>query len=358
MTLFCPRQTRVTAEMARNEEKQQGRLNRLWLQKEREEGRLRDVQERRPKLSTLNSAPSVKKWIPSIKNEIEYYLQQSQLSHYPERKIAEFQLHIEALEKEYKSFIAKLRVLDPSCKHKPWTPRAYCKRKAETQDPPSIIKNPRRSVSQEDSSHWSGPDSDLASSWTGCHKTSATERQGPLSYSETRFQNPVPTNLKSETSEAVCADQDQPLSFDRTRLAVATAAFRGLSDQLASSPTQSLARVLQCGLPNLSNSASGQIFSSKSRGTENDDGTMMSLVAGQKGGVQACKSDCEAAEGTPEKPSTSSTTEETTGHILGLDCYSSSDECSLWMEEEIIRALPSLRVLYPAGHSHHPPRRG
>ncbi|XP_076578485.1 uncharacterized protein LOC143314975 isoform X3 [Chaetodon auriga] len=122
--------------MARNEEKQQGTLNRLWLQKEREEGRLKDVHERRPKLSTLNTASSVKKWIPSIKNEIEYYLQQSQLSHYPERKIAEFQLHIEALEKEYKSFISKLRALDPSCKHKPWTPRAYCKRRADTQDSP------------------------------------------------------------------------------------------------------------------------------------------------------------------------------------------------------------------------------
>lgn len=70
------------------------------------EGRLKDVHERRPKLvmndvvnviitnhyfssplfrlffvahlfsqSTLNSAASIKKWIPSIMNEIEYYLQ-------------------------------------------------------------------------------------------------------------------------------------------------------------------------------------------------------------------------------------------------------------------------------------------
>lgn len=69
---------------------------------------------------------------------LSFPFQQSQLSHYPERKIAEFQQHIEALEKEYKSFIAKLRVLDPSCKHKPWTPRAYCKRKAETQESPDI----------------------------------------------------------------------------------------------------------------------------------------------------------------------------------------------------------------------------
>lgn len=62
--------------------------------------------------------------------------QQSQLSHYPERKIEEFQLRIEALEKEYKLFIAKLRVLDPSCKHEPWTPRVYCKRRADTQESP------------------------------------------------------------------------------------------------------------------------------------------------------------------------------------------------------------------------------
>ncbi|XP_024134834.1 tumor necrosis factor ligand superfamily member 6 isoform X1 [Oryzias melastigma] len=123
--------------MARNEEKQQGRLNRLWLQKERQEGRLKDVHERRPKLSSLNSASSVKKWIPSINNEIEYLLQQSQLTHYPERKIEEFQLRIEALQKEHKSFIAKLRSLDPSCKQKPWTLRAYTKRRADTRTSPS-----------------------------------------------------------------------------------------------------------------------------------------------------------------------------------------------------------------------------
>ncbi|GAA6235603.1 uncharacterized protein LOC108879012 [Lates japonicus] len=312
--------------MARNEEKQQGRLNRLWLQKEREEGRLKDVHEKRPKLSTLNSAPSVKKWIPSIKNEIEYYLQQSQLSHYPERKIAEFQLHIEALEKEYKSFITKLRVLDPSCKHKPWTPRAYCKRRAETPDSPGIVKNPRCSESHKNISQWSGAESDLASSCTGCHKTTSLERQGPLSYTETRFQTSVSLNPMSETSEAVCADQDQPLSFDRTRLAVATASFRGPSDQLRSSQMQSLARVLQSGLPNLSNSRSGQIFSLQSKDTENDDRTTVGLAAVEKGAVQECKSDCETAERIHEKSSNTNTTEERTGHVLGLDCYSSSDE--------------------------------
>uniref|UniRef100_A0A3Q3Q7C1 Uncharacterized protein n=1 Tax=Monopterus albus TaxID=43700 RepID=A0A3Q3Q7C1_MONAL len=237
--------------MARNEEKLHGRLNRLWLQKEREEGRLKDVHERRPKLATLNSASAVKKWIPRIKNEIEYYLQQSQLSHYPERKIAEFKLHIEALEKEYKSFTAKLRVLDPLCQHKPWTPRAYCKRRAETQNSPYMGQ---------------------------CVKCYIVNVQ-----------------MLKWTSQAVCADQDQPLSFDHTRLAVATAAFRGTSVQLKSSPTQSLAMVLQSGLPNLSSAPTGQTFSLHT-------------------------------ERVPKKSSDTNTTEERTGHVLGLDCYSSSDE--------------------------------
>ncbi|XP_063283303.1 uncharacterized protein LOC134568586 isoform X2 [Pelobates fuscus] len=95
--------------MARNEEKQLGKLNRLWLQKEREEGRIRDVNHSRPRLSALNTASNVKKWIPSIKSEINYYLEQSQLSHYSERKIQEFQDKIETLRKEYQSFLWKLR---------------------------------------------------------------------------------------------------------------------------------------------------------------------------------------------------------------------------------------------------------
>ncbi|KAM7388512.1 hypothetical protein PAMP_024682 [Pampus punctatissimus] len=311
--------------MARNEEKQQGRLNRLWLQKEREEGRLKDIHERRPKLSTLNSASSVKKWIPSIKNEIEYYLQQSQLSHYPERKIAEFQLHIETLEKEYKSFIAKLRVLDPSCKHKPWAPRAYCKRRAETQDPPSIVKIHRACESHGGSSQLS----DLATHRTGCHITSGTQRHRHL---ETRFQTPVVTNTISETSEAVCADQDRPLRFDHARLAVAAAAFRGPSDQRGICQTQSLARMLQSGLPNLNNASLGQTFSTQSRDAvgpgESNEGTTRGSDVRQKDVVRGHESDCEAAKGTPVKSSSTGTTEEKQKicHVLGLDCYSSSDE--------------------------------
>ncbi|XP_011613040.1 uncharacterized protein [Takifugu rubripes] len=272
--------------MARNEEKQQGRLNRLWLQKEREEGRLKNVHERRPKLSTLNSATSVKKWIPSIKSEIEYYLRQSQLSHYPERKITEFQQNIDALEKEYKKFIAKLRVLDPSCKHKPWTPRPYCKRRGASQESAAAAIVPR----------------------TGYHST----LDGPHPSSPPR------TLCQDQTPPPVCEDQDQPLSFDCTRLAVATAAFRGPLNQLGSSQTQSMVKVLQSSLPNLG-SSSRQSSVSQSRGSVSANGKTVAPTV-------CCKLQYERKERTPGKPSTTGTTRERTAHVLGLDCYSSSDE--------------------------------
>ncbi|XP_071983547.1 uncharacterized protein [Engystomops pustulosus] len=122
--------------MARNEEKQLGRLNRLWLQKERKEGRVRDVSGERPRLSALHSAAEVRRWIPSIKREMEYYLEQSQLTHYSDRKIEEFQEKIESLKKEYQSYLWKVRRLDPSCKEHPWKPRGYTrKRTAEGKVP-------------------------------------------------------------------------------------------------------------------------------------------------------------------------------------------------------------------------------
>lgn len=170
------------------------------------------------------------------------------------------------------------------------------------------VKTPRTCESHDGSSHLSGGKTDLTS-----NKTSSPERQRPLSHSETRLQTPAPTNPNSETS--VYADQDQPLSFDHTRLAVAAAAFRGPSVQRGPSQTQSLARVLQAGLPNIVNASLRQKFP-----TQNNNGT----TVGQKTVVR--KSDCEAAEMIPGKSSNTGTTEERTGHLLRLDCYSSSDE--------------------------------
>lgn len=192
------------------------------------------------------------------------------------------------------------------------------------------VKIPRPCESRDGSSQLSRGESDLATNWMGCHKTSATKRRGPLSHLETRFQTPVPTNPISETSEAVCADQDQPLSFDRTRLAVATAAFRGPSDQRGISQTQSLSRVLQSGLPNLNNALLGQTFSTQNRDTvgptESNEGATMGSDVRQKDVFQEHESDCEAAERIPGKSSSTGATGEKTCHVLGLDCYSSSDE--------------------------------
>ncbi|KAM4721592.1 uncharacterized protein WCC33_007878 [Rhinophrynus dorsalis] len=131
--------------MARNEEKQLGRLNRLWLQKEKDEGRIKEVCSNRPRLSALHTASDVKKWIPSIKNEIEYYLEQSQLTHYSERKIQEFQEKIEALSKEYQSYLWKLRRLDPSCKDHPWKLRGYTRKRNADGKVPSWVESGQQS---------------------------------------------------------------------------------------------------------------------------------------------------------------------------------------------------------------------
>ncbi|XP_073499832.1 uncharacterized protein [Phyllobates terribilis] len=126
--------------MARNEEKQQGRLNRMWLQKEKAEGRVRDVTGKRPRLAALHTAAEIRRWIPSIKSDMEYYLEQSQLIHYSDRKIAEFQEKLEALKKEYQSHLWKLRRLDPSCKEHPWKLRGYTRKRTVNGKVPSWVK--------------------------------------------------------------------------------------------------------------------------------------------------------------------------------------------------------------------------
>ncbi|KAJ8376345.1 hypothetical protein SKAU_G00069250 [Synaphobranchus kaupii] len=258
--------------MARNEEKHLGKLNRLWLQKEREEGRIKDAHEVRPRLSSLNTALAVKKWIPSIKNEIEYYLQQSQLSHYPERKISEFQQHIEDLGEEYKRYIRKLRSLDPSCKHHPWTPRAYMKRRQKDVDPQCAAK--RLCTIEPYDLTKSSSDNPLASVRLRSHLPSAT----------------------AVSSTPDLPDQDRPLSFNTTRLALKLAGSRTAQRGLHS---DSMTRVLFSGLPNLHSSP-------LAHATE----------AQGAAGVQ---------EGTSESSDLSSVPQ-STAQDLGLCCYSSSDD--------------------------------
>ncbi|XP_060773525.1 uncharacterized protein si:dkey-86e18.1 [Neoarius graeffei] len=252
--------------MARNEEKQLGKLNRLWLQKEREEGRIKDVHETRPKLATLNSVAAVKKWIPSIKNEIEYYLQQSQLSHYPERKIAEFQQQIERLEKEYKAYLNKLHFLDPSCKHQPWSPRAYTKRRPDSKGDQCIAKKPCAQASSEEIS---------ATATAKMQAICNSSQLGP-------------------THSSNLPGQDLPLSFDQSRLAIAVAGSRDVSSR-QQNETNILARVLHNSLPNLHSSALAQV-----PGLPERKGTNSSSCT-------------ENSEGKTE-------------HVLGLGCYSSSSD--------------------------------
>lgn len=283
--------------MARNEEKQQGKLNRLWLQKERDEGRLKDKRETRPKLCTLNTAASVKKWIPSIKNEIEYYLQQSQLTHYPERKIAEFQLKIEALEKEYKNVITKLRVLDPSCKHHPWTPRAYCKRRTDQSDSQLSVKKPYSTLTErveESDGHSNGR--------AGTFSTNLKAQITNTFQTESRTTNQVCCNLDINN-----ADQNLPLSFDQSRLAVAVASYRGSSGALGLTQANHLTRVLQTGLPNLGSSVM------KSSPQQNNADKDQKQIA-----ESTWSDDCKFP--VQERPQCAPK------NVLGLNYYSSSDD--------------------------------
>ncbi|KAI0242447.1 hypothetical protein LSAT2_013348 [Lamellibrachia satsuma] len=63
--------------MARNEEKQYGRLNRLHLQQQREEQLKKKPP--RPRLHTLNTVSDVKKWLPSITRDIDFSLKNKPL---------------------------------------------------------------------------------------------------------------------------------------------------------------------------------------------------------------------------------------------------------------------------------------
>ncbi|KAJ1170447.1 hypothetical protein NDU88_002324 [Pleurodeles waltl] len=191
--------------MARNQEKQLGRLNRLWLEKERQDGHLKDTHRNRPKLSTLNSATEVKKWIPSIKKEIEYFLEQSQLPHYSERKIEEFEEHIEKLRKDYQSHLWKLRRLDPSSKEHPWKPRGYTRKRptdnltvGSDPDPKSIklLRTPvllselkhdtgldQRSNQKEDELNFRLPEANSSSALISCTSVDQDAQDKPLNFS-------------------------------------------------------------------------------------------------------------------------------------------------------------------------------
>lgn len=181
------------------------------------------------------------------------------------------------------------------------------------------VKNPRLNKLYDEETQESRGEGDSTSSSPGCFKSLATEETG--SFSETKFQSLVSTNTVSDTSGGSCSVQDQPLSFDQTRLAVAAAAFRGPALHRSSSQTQNLARMLQSGLPNLSKFYSQQEVAFKTWDPEKNEGTPKSSVDKTEQSPVQDTSKCGAA-------SDWRTAEVKNQHILGLDCYSSSDEDS------------------------------
>ncbi|CAL1293070.1 unnamed protein product [Larinioides sclopetarius] len=110
--------------MARNHEKHYGKLNRLILWKEKEEYEKKHPS--RPRLDVLDTPEEIKKWIPSIKSDLEFYLKKSQVICYSDEHIEECKVKVNNLEKEYKAFVRKLAKLTPGkLDAVPWTNRPY-----------------------------------------------------------------------------------------------------------------------------------------------------------------------------------------------------------------------------------------
>ncbi|XP_046841390.1 uncharacterized protein LOC124435467 isoform X2 [Xenia sp. Carnegie-2017] len=122
--------------MARNCEKKLIGLNRMYIKQQQEEESIK--RPKRPPLKHLKSAQEVKKWIPSIKKELDYCLEQlsgARKHTYPENKIKEFEEKVIELEKEHKKFVQKVFELDPQTSGVPWQPRGYVsKRKASEKE--------------------------------------------------------------------------------------------------------------------------------------------------------------------------------------------------------------------------------
>lgn len=117
--------------MARNCEKHFVGLNRVHLEKQWK----REEELTRPPLHTLTTAAEVRKWIPSIKKEMDYCLRQlggARKHDYQEKKLQEFEERVKHLEREHKRFVAKVFELDPTQQGIPWEAKSYVsKRKIE-----------------------------------------------------------------------------------------------------------------------------------------------------------------------------------------------------------------------------------
>ncbi|GFT27468.1 uncharacterized protein NPIL_127871 [Nephila pilipes] len=117
--------------MSKNKEIKLGVLNRLAQLKENEEKEVKNP--RRPPLEKLNTSEEIQKWIPSIKDDLEFYLYKAQVVHYSEDHIKLCRQKIQHLEGLYKAFVRKLTELSPrKLDAVPWTNRAYKRKRDES----------------------------------------------------------------------------------------------------------------------------------------------------------------------------------------------------------------------------------
>nr|XP_047136572.1 uncharacterized protein LOC124813487 [Hydra vulgaris] len=117
--------------MSRNSEKHFVGLNRIFLN----EQWTIEKSLKRPALNQLVTADEVRKWIPSIKRDLEYYIQQlsgARKHKYTDSKLNEFEKKVSWLEKEHQRFVKKVFELDPNQHGIPWEPKSYsAKRKID-----------------------------------------------------------------------------------------------------------------------------------------------------------------------------------------------------------------------------------
>ncbi|XP_028404558.1 uncharacterized protein LOC114527128 [Dendronephthya gigantea] len=130
------------SKMARNCEKKLIGLNRMYIKKQQEDEKIKNPS--RPPLCSLHSVQEIKNWIPGIKRELDYCLEQlsgARQHQYPERKVKEFEEKVKILEKDYKRFVQKIFELDPQTSGIPWQPRGYTsKRKSSASASDQIPK--------------------------------------------------------------------------------------------------------------------------------------------------------------------------------------------------------------------------
>ncbi|XP_046400298.1 uncharacterized protein LOC124166694 [Ischnura elegans] len=154
--------------MARNYEKNFGQLNRWWLSQNTPVGK----QQRRPRLADLNTVEEIRKWLPSVKEEINFCLMQSQVPCYTDRKVTEYHKQVLKLEVEYKRMLKKAKCLDSKAVLCDRTVRPYKKTRMENKGEPSksvivlpvldLSENqPESPIAEEEIRESASPNSDL-----------------------------------------------------------------------------------------------------------------------------------------------------------------------------------------------------